>query len=151
MDQRRASFHEAGHAVVGLHLGFLIAGIEVAQGRLCTMCDLDSGERTDADRFVFLAGGIAGEKSEFATYDFDGCKDDQAKVSERGGASIETYLAEAAKIIRLNKEAFDQLRKKIMMRLIAAGMTMSITGGKSSYKLLTEDELRQICWQIPHT
>ena len=108
------------------------------------MCDLDSCDRTDADRFTFLAGGIAGEKSEFGAYDFGGCKDDQAKISERGGASIETYLAEAVKIIQSDKGTFDQLKKTIALKLIEATMTMSITGGKNSYKLLSEGELRLI-------
>ncbi|MGA7225159.1 MAG: hypothetical protein WBX16_20040, partial [Candidatus Acidiferrales bacterium] len=69
MDLKRPSCHEAGHAVVALFLGFRVEGIEVLEGRLRTVCHLDADDRTDEERFIFLAGGIGGEKSDLGRYD----------------------------------------------------------------------------------
>jgi hypothetical protein len=147
MDIRRPSCHEAGHAVVALFLGFHIEGIEAFEGRLRTVCQLDAKDRTDKERFIFLAGGIAGEKSELGHYDSGCCNDDQEKISERGGESIETYLGDAAGIIEANKGGFRELRKKITIRTIERSMEMSMSGGKNSFKLVTGDEIRQI-WTV---
>ena len=147
MDLKRPSCHEAGHAVVALSFGFRVEGIEVFEGRLRTMCQLDAEDRTDKERFIFLAGGIAGEKSDLGHYDSGGCIDDQKKISERGGGSIETYLADAAGIIESNKECFRDLRKKITIRAIERSMEISISSGKNSFKLVTGDEIQQI-WTV---
>ncbi len=98
MDLKRPSCYEAGHAVVALFFGFCVERIEVFEGRLRTMCQLDAEDKTDKERFIFLAGGIAGEQSGLGHYDPGGCNDDQKKISERGGQSIETYLADGAGI-----------------------------------------------------
>ena len=146
MDRQRPSSHEAGHTLVGLFLGFQIEGIEAFEGRLRTMCHLDAEDRTHQERFIFLAGGIAGEKSVLGNYDPGGCKDDQQKITERGGKSIETYLPEATKIIESNHECFLELKRKITIRVIEESMGAAISGGKNSFKLLTGDTVRQI-WQ----
>ena len=151
MDWKRPSCHEAGHAVVGLHLNFSIEGIEVFEGRLRTMCQLDCGDRTDEERFVFLAGGVAGEKSETGGYYSAGCKDDQAKIFQRGGKSIEAYLPEAARIIQSNKKCFDEMRKRIVMRTIEGSVVTSIAGGKNSSRLLTSGEIQLIWSQTRNT
>ena len=148
MDLKRPSCHEAGHTVVALFFGFGVEGIDVFEGRLRTMCQLDAGDRTDNERFIFLAGGIAGEKSELGHYDSGGCRDDQKKISERGGKSIESYLPEATRIIESNKECFRELRKKITIRAIERSMEMSISSGKNSFKLLTGDEIQQIWTKV---
>ncbi len=147
MDLKHPSCHEAGHAVVALFFGFRVEGIEAFEGRLCTMCQLDAEDRTDKERFIFLAGGIAGEKSDLGQYDSGGYNDDQKKISERGGESIETYLADAAGIIESNKGCFRELRKKITIRSIERSMEMSISSGKNSFKLVTGDEIQQI-WTV---
>jgi hypothetical protein len=144
MDLRRPICHEAGHAVVGLFLGFRIDGIEVFEGRLRTICELDAKHRTDTERFIFLAGGIAGEKSGLGEYDPGGCNDDQKKILDRRGDSIKTYLPHAIGIIDSNRECFQELRRKITNRAIEEGSETSITGGKSSFKLITGDEMQRI-------
>src|SRR5580700_2988380 len=111
MDRSHATCHEAGHAVVALFFGFRVEGIEVFEGRFRTMCQLDAQDRTDAQRFILLSGGIAGEKSELGYYDPGGCNDDQKKISELRGLSIESYLPDAAGIIESNKECFQEIRK----------------------------------------
>ena len=147
MDLKRPSCHEAGHAVVALFFGFRVEGIEVFEGRLRTMCQLDAKDRSDKERFIFLAGGIAGEKSDLGDYDSGGCNDDKKKISERGGESIEAYLTDATGIIESNKECFRELRKTITIRAIERSMEMSISSGKNSFKLVTGDEIQQI-WTV---
>jgi len=144
MDLKRPTCHEAGHVVLALFFNFRVEGVEVFEGKLRTMCQLDAKDRTDKERFIFLAGGIAGEKSELGFYDTTSCKDDQEKIFERGGESIETYLADAAGIIESNKECFRELRKKITIRVIERSMEMSISGGKNSFKLVSDGEIQQI-------
>jgi hypothetical protein len=104
--------HEAGHVTTALHLGFRVDGIEIFQGKPRTMCDLYAADRTNEERYVFLAGGIAGETSDFRNYDRAACGDDQARISELGGGSIETYLPAASGIIKAHKGTFDELKKK---------------------------------------
>lgn len=144
MDLKRPSCHEAGHVVVALFIGFHIEGIEVCEGRLLTMCELDAGGRTNRERFIFLAGGIAGEKCDLGTYDSVGCKDDQKKISERGGGAIETYLTDAVGIIELNMQCFRELRKRITKRAIEESGEMEMSGSENSFKLITGDEIKQI-------
>jgi hypothetical protein len=143
-DFKPASCHEAGHVLVGLYFRFVVERVEVSEGRFQTMCQIDASDRTDQERFVFLAGGVAGEKCELGSYDLDGYKDDQRKISERGGASIETYLPDAARIIESNKECFNKLWEQIRNRAIQKRMEMMISGGGNSFKLLTSDEIQQI-------
>jgi hypothetical protein len=147
MDLKRPCCHEAGHAVVALFFGFRVDGIKVFGGRFHTMCQLDAKDRTDKERFIFLAGGIAGEKSSLGNYDSGGYNDDQKKISERGGESIEVYLADATRIIDSNKESFREIVKKITTRAIERSMEMSISGGKNSFKLVTGAEIQQV-WTV---
>jgi hypothetical protein len=144
MDAKRGYCHESGHTTVGLSRGFHVAGIDVFEGRLRTICELDANDRSDMDRFIFLAGGIAGEKVGLGNFDHGGCGDDQEKITERGGQSIEMYLADAAKIIESKKECFQELRKKIAIRVIEKRMERSISGGGNTFKLLSGDEIQQI-------
>jgi hypothetical protein len=152
MDLKRAACHESGHVVVALFYGFRVDGIEVFEGRFRTISDLDDSNRADKERFVFLAGGIAGEKSEFSGYDPTGCNDDRDKITQRGGGLIETHLDDAIKIIKSNDQCFREFRKKITTRSIEKQMEMSISGGKNSFKLVSGDKIQQI-WaacQTPH-
>lgn len=140
----RPTSHEAGHAVVGLYFDFRIDVIEVFEGRLRTICDLDSEERLDSERFVFLAGGIAGEQQQLGQYDSAGCADDQLKISQRGGEAIGVYLPRASEIVLRNRQSFDSLRRKIATTIMAKQMTMSIAGGKNSFSVLSSQEIHLI-------
>jgi hypothetical protein len=144
MDSRHASCHEAGHVVVALALDFRVDGIEVFEGRFRTMCQLDAKERTNEERFILLAGGIAGEKSDLGNYDPGGCADDQKVIYQLGGKAIETYLADAAGIIELRKKCFRDLRNKIRTRAIEKSVAMSVSRSKNSFNLLSSDEIQQI-------
>jgi hypothetical protein len=132
--------------VVALHYGFRLDDIEACEGRLLVKCDLDAGDKTDEERFIFLAGGIAAEQFRLGAFDQGGCNDDQNKISERGGESIETYVPRAIEIIESSKACFEELKKKITIRAITRSMEMSITGGKNSFTLVTAEEIQQI-WE----
>jgi hypothetical protein len=54
MDLKRPSCHEAGRAVVALFFGFCVERIEVSEGRLRTMCQLDAEDKTDGSRVAPL-------------------------------------------------------------------------------------------------
>jgi hypothetical protein len=141
---KHPSSHEAGHVVVALSIGFVVDGIEVFEGRFRTMCQLDALDRTDNERFIFLAGGIAGEKIQRGHYFTDGCADDQQKISERGGESIETYLPYAVTIIDAYPDCFRKFTDMITKRAIERAMEMALSGGKNSFKLIPGKEILQI-------
>ena len=54
--------HEAGHSTAALCLGFPIQRVSVTKGIPFAEVILDSPERTNQERFIFLAAGIAGEQ-----------------------------------------------------------------------------------------
>lgn len=136
--------HEAGHVTTALHVGFRVEGIEIFQGKPRTMCDLYAVERTNEERYVFLAGGIAGEVSDFRNYDRGGCGDDQARISELGGSSIETYLPAASKVINAHKGSFDEMKKKITIRMLERRMEGMLVGSSNTFKVLPPCEIQRI-------
>jgi len=100
---KRASCHEAGHIIVAFKLGIRVEAVRMENGLLLTDVwkdDFDSTARPAIDRYAFLAGGIAGEQFIFGDYDRVAMRNDQAKVTQRNGVEIETYLPEALAIER---------------------------------------------------
>ncbi len=136
--------HEAGHVITALHLGFRVDGIEIFQGKPRTMCDLYAAERINEERYVFLASGIAGETCDFRNYDRAACGDDQARISELGGGSIETYLPAASEIINAHKGSFNELKKKITIRILERRMEGMIVGSGNTFKVLPPAEIERI-------
>lgn len=114
---RPAICHEAGHTVVAWHKGFFVERIAVSEQRPFTRMNLDDPQTADEDRFVVLAGGIAGEKFVFPNSNFDeeGARGDQCEISSRGGSKIDAYLPDALFIIRSNVNHFNELRKQLML------------------------------------
>ena len=143
-EEKHAIFHEAGHAVVALHIGFLVEKIDVFQGFFRTMCDLDATDRTDEERYVFLAAGISAETIGLGSYCATACQDDQNKISDRKGYSIDTYVPAATQILESNKNCFEELRRRIATQLISKKMERSIAGGGNSFCILTHDAIQQI-------
>jgi hypothetical protein len=140
--------HEAGHIVVALHFGFRVDCIEVFQGRYRTRLALDDTERTDQERCVVLAGGIAGEELDYPNYDPGACGADQQLISKLNGGSIDNYLPAALDIVRAKEPCFRELRKRITIRVLEEQMVMSIAGSGNSFTLLTDIQIRDI-WQSP--
>jgi len=152
MDAReRAMSHEAGHAVVGLHFGFRIDRIDVKDGRPRTECHLDSLERSNRERFVFLAGGIAGERvfDPASDYDHAASGNDQSMITERGGESIAEYLPEALKILHLHEKVLRGLRERLCRELVvqqakARMQAMVGSGSGNSFRLLAREQIKEI-------
>jgi hypothetical protein len=139
-----AIYHEAGHAVVALHLGFNVDQIEAFEGFLRTICELDAADRTDEERYLVLAAGIAAETISFGRYDTTPCQDDQRQITARKGNAIIQYVPAATDVIKANENCFVQLRRKITMQLIAKNMERSIAGGGNSFCILNRDEIQQV-------
>jgi hypothetical protein len=136
--------HEAGHVITALHLGFRVDSIEIFQGKPRTMCDVYAAERTNEERYLFLAGGIAGETCDFRNYDRTACGDDQAKISELGGESIETYLPAASEIINAHKGSFHELKKKITFRMLERRMVGMVLGSGNTFSVLPRAEIERV-------
>lgn len=143
-DFRRPSAHEAGHTVVALFHGFKVARIESFQGVFRVRAELDAADKTDDQRFLFLAGGVAGETLVFGDYEPGPSKNDQDLTTQHGGGSIDTYRPGAERVIEANQKCFQELRDKIAKRAIQKTMEMQISGGSNSFVLMTGEEVQQV-------
>jgi hypothetical protein len=143
----RAMSHEAGHTVIGLHLGFDIAGIAVTN-RLphTSISDLDSAEKTPKQRYIILTGGIAGESLLFGDYDQEAMGSDQRLMYERGGGVITDYLPDALEILRANEGRLNRIKDELALKWIIARAEAQFSADPDSYELLSRQELDQI-WQ----
>jgi hypothetical protein len=141
----RGLIHEAGHAVIGLHFGFDIDGIEMKNRFLSVMIsDLDSPERTQKERYIFLAGGIASESLSFGNYDVGAVGDDQKKINVRGGGPVKDYLVDALEILRTNEFRLNRIKNELCLKGISAPLEASFTDDPDSYVLLSRQELYRI-------
>jgi hypothetical protein len=143
-EMKRAICHEAGHTVVAMHLSFRVERIEVSERLPRVICDLPV-QRTQRDRCVFLAGGIAGELScGYASYHPLACRRDQSQISEIGGGSIEVYLPEALDILRSEKTFFCELRKKMTHAWLEAEAASTFGSDSDSFEILSGGEIAGI-------
>ena len=140
----RHCVHEAGHVITAWHFGFLITSVRFEKGFTQTICDLDSPEKTDAERFVSLAAGVAAEIGRFNDYDKDGCVRDQAEISKRGGRQIGDYVPLASEIITSNKNRFTSLVLKLKRNWIKGEQESAFDPGWPSLMLLSSSELEEI-------
>jgi len=143
MESRHPTWHESGHIVVGLHLGFVIESVRAIEGKIGTMCRLDDPARTNEERYLFLAGGIAGEKHGTGSFESEPSKSDQAQIKEFGGDQIEMYLTPALEIVSAYDKCVRQFQKVITIKLIERTMEMSF-GGTDSFTILPQVQIDQI-------
>jgi hypothetical protein len=136
--------HEAGHVTVGLHLGFVVFGIKMIDGKPATVIGLDNETRSDEERCLFLAGGIAGEKCDFASYDQIACANDQDRILLLGGGPIDTYLPMTLQIINLHRTFFDKLKRKIKIKTIERRMEMIVVRTGKTFGILGQVDIEQI-------
>ena len=141
---KRAICHEAGHAVVALHLGFRVEKIEVSKGLPRAVCDL-APQRTPEDRCILLAGGIAGELCcGHANYDQEACRSDQSGISEIGGSSIEDYLPQAKGILRSREALFCEFRKETTRAWVEGEALSAFGPDPNSFEILSEQKIAEI-------
>ena len=145
-EEKHATVHEAGHVVVALHIGFLVEKIDVLQGFFRTMCDLDAPNWTAEEQYVFLAAGISAETIDLGHFVPAACQDDQKKIWDRKGDSIDKYVPAATQIIKSNQKFFEELRRKIATQLIVRKTESAFVRVGNSFCLLTHDEIQQI-WE----
>jgi hypothetical protein len=148
---QRAICHEAGHATAALHLGFPIESVSVSKGIPICNVSLDTPDRTQHERFIVLTGGIAAERHIYVSHNPTACVKDKAMIVERGGRSIETYLAEAQRIIELHDRRLRCLIWRLTCRMqeelgaesFGAGISLT-EPALPSFELLSSDDIQGI-------
>jgi hypothetical protein len=146
-NMNRAMLHEAGHAVIGMHFGFDIAGIAVTN-RLphISISDLDAPEKTPEQRYIFLAAGIASESLSLGDYDRQAMRSDQGFIYDRGGRVITDYLPAAQEILRANEGRLNRIMNQRALKGVTARAEAQFSSDQDSYELLSRQELDEI-WQ----
>jgi hypothetical protein len=139
--------HEAGHIVVAHNLGIAVQCVRVA-GRLTItdvqMRDLDSPSRARLEKYIFLAGGIAGEQFVLGDYDREGMQDDQNKITQRGGGPIDDYLPKALSILETSKSCIDRIRQAMTLNWASARAEAQVSSDPDSYEVLSRVQLMHI-------
>ena len=107
----RAIAHEAGHAVVALHLGLHLERIEVNSGRANCKVDLTTLENP-LQQCIFFSGGAAGELQYFGKYDQTRFQSDLSMISARKRRDVKTLHCRSRKH-RTSQVCFDKLRKSM--------------------------------------
>lgn len=145
----RAVRHEAGHAVIALNYGLNISKISVVN-RVAKVLIADSDWLAidAAQRFVFLAGGIAGEFVAWGNYDHKGMESDQAMIRHLGGGAIKEYLPQAVAILRANRRLLDHLAEVLNTNWIKSSVEASVDSDPDSFDLLERAELEQLIRRI---
>jgi hypothetical protein len=146
MIDERAICHEAGHAVAALHLGFCVDKIELIQGFLRTVIDLDCDQAAVEQKFVVLAAGIAAERIDFGDYNHEACGLDQEMIRERRGGAIEDYLPEGCGILTLRHSCLQRFRKRLTARWLEEEESDTFDPKVSSlpFVLLSRDDIKSI-------
>jgi hypothetical protein len=135
----RACIHEAGHTVIALHFGVEVSSIEVVRSKPTVMVDL---ERMNPQvRFIFLAGGAAGECHRYKNYDQQGVAGDQQKIKEWLGGSITDYLSDALKIVAANDDRLNKLSEKLAWKWQCNSLGEAFEGGPENHVLLWKSEI----------
>ena len=148
---QRAICHEAGHAISALHMGFQVERISVNEGLPFCHIVLDTPDRTQEQRFIVLAAGIAAEQYLYQRHNPIACVKDEAMIAERGGGPIETYVPAAWRAIEINDRRFRSLVWKLTCRLQEElGSELLAAGGSlrepdsPSFDLLSGDDIQSI-------
>jgi hypothetical protein len=152
---KRASCHEAGHMAVALHFNREVSSAGLIDGRPKTDCTLEPpGSNVPRECFIFLTGGVAGERlcDPQTPFDTEGAQIDQQMITERGGEPIDKYFEEALAILRSHYKKWAALQYAFLKELRTAQVQSTIGGrfgaGQSRTKtLLTGDQIKQI-WNL---
>lgn len=141
----RALVHEAGHAIIALHLGFRVERIEIANRfPRVIIANFDGKERTQAERYVVLAGGIANESLSFGNYDQNALGADQREIQVRRGGPITDYVSDALQILNTNKARLDSLVKRLSLNSIATRAEAQFSSDPDSYEIMDATQLAEI-------
>jgi len=128
--------------VIALHFGIDVFAIEVINGKSqVSILQNDYNRMTSQERFIILAGGVAGECCFFKNHDLDGKRDDEIKLEKAGGGSIEDYLSDAMAILSANDGRFNRLNKELVRKWETAKLEAFFDAGPENYVLLSKSEI----------
>jgi hypothetical protein len=96
---RRAAYHEAGHALVAKKLGIPLLGVGFVEGR---PGKIGTGvvNESDLHNAIFSAGGMAAEEILFGTYDPAGSITDRESIVRTGASVIDSVRAARELLVR---------------------------------------------------
>jgi hypothetical protein len=120
-EPERECWHEAGHAIVGHHLGMKIMAIgfswisgEEHAPNPSTWIETFDGFENDLVA-TQCAGGVAAEITKLRDYDFMACKSDEQLFQQLGCAfPLEHYVNEAIKILGEREAALVRVYDRLM-------------------------------------
>jgi hypothetical protein len=142
---KRAISHEAGHIIVAWYFGITVECVRVTKGMPNTVVrDLDSPQVMASERFIYLAGGIAGEQFTFGDYETTAMGGDQREIYERKGEQIASYLPYALRIIESQNPNYQRVREQLSLGWITAQNEAKFEDDTDSFDLLSRSELEQI-------
>jgi hypothetical protein len=109
---RRAPYHEAGHALVAKKLKIPLLGVGFADGHPAGEGGLATGvvNESDMENPIFSAGGMAAEEMLFGAYDPEGSVSDRKSIASVG-ASVERSIETAREL--LDREEILLIGKRI--------------------------------------
>jgi hypothetical protein len=96
---RRAPYHEAGHALVAKKLGIPLLGVGFIEGN---PGKIGTGvvNESDLDNAIFCAGGMAAEEILFGRYDPAGSVSDRASIVKTGASVADSVRAARDLLLR---------------------------------------------------
>jgi hypothetical protein len=147
---KRAICHESGHAVVALYLGFHVVKFEVSEGFPKVICDLDCLQKTQEERCIVLAGGIASETLCYGNFDRQASGRDQNMITQNRGGTIDSYLPQALSILRSNKSCLRRFRERLTIAWVKAAAESAFDSVTHSFELLSQVEIEDI-WKTCQT
>jgi hypothetical protein len=109
---RRAPYHEGGHALVARKLKIPLLGVGFADGHPAGEGGLGTGavNESDMNNPIFTAGGMAAEQILFGAYDPEGSVSDRESILD-AGASVEESIKTAREL--LDREEILLIGKRI--------------------------------------
>jgi hypothetical protein len=143
---------------VALHFNREVSSAGLFNGRPKTDCSLEPpGSNVPRECFVFLTGGVAGERlcDPQTPFDAGGAQVDQQMITERGGEQIEKYVEEALAILRSRQKAWAALQYAFLRELRTAQVQTTIgsfvgSGQSRTKTLLTGVQIKHI-WDVNQT
>ena len=114
MVDERAICHEAGHAIVAMHLGLRVDRIDLKESVPELRFDRTGG--TVRQLATVFAAGVAAEKVAFGTYARQGAISDRDSIRQVGGGELLDHVPFAMEIIRTRRACLNELRIKLLRR-----------------------------------
>jgi hypothetical protein len=96
---RRAPYHEAGHALVAKKLGIPLLGVGFVEGHPGKLATGVLNE-SDMDNPIFRAGGMAAEEILFGRYNPTGSESDRESIVRTGASVVDSVRSARELLLR---------------------------------------------------